>query len=152
MRIFFTSAILVLSLLRPAASADSTLLDGYTWRNRLLLVFSPDTDHPEFIAQNRIFAAVQSELQDRNLLVLRMIPDEPIKIDNKTSVGSSSKTIYRNFSIELEDFRVLLIGKDGTLKLTQTRAVKSSELFNLVDAMPMRRMEMQSKDVFGNQD
>jgi hypothetical protein len=152
MRTAFATAIFALGLSGPAAAASSTLLDDYTWQNRLLLVFTPYPDHPESIAQNAILANVQSGLAERDLVVLRMTPDEPVEIDNKPSTTHSSHTLYRDFSIELEAFRVLLIGKDGTLKLTRTRALGSRDLFDLIDAMPMRRMEMETDAASGSHD
>lgn len=50
MRLFFTLALILLYSTMATASADSALLGSYTWHNRLLLIFTPSQDHPEFIA------------------------------------------------------------------------------------------------------
>ena len=39
-------------------------------------------------------------------------------------------------------FRVRLVGKDGGVRLDRDKPVSTSELFSLIDAMPMRRAEM----------
>lgn len=39
-------------------------------------------------------------------------------------------------------FQVLLIGKDGGVKLRRTAPVAASEITTLIDSMPMRRREM----------
>ena len=138
-------AVLLFSSTMTAASAGSALLDRYTWHNRLLLIFTPHPDHPEFNAQNRILATVEADLIDRDLVVFRMMPGEAVTIDNNLSRASNSAAIYRDFAIETREFRVLLIGKDGTLKLTRSTAVGATELFALIDSMPMRQMEMQTQ-------
>ena len=45
-----------------------------------------------------------------------------------------------------EDFEVILIGLDGGIKLQQTEVLKKEALFNIVDAMPMRRNELNRKN------
>lgn len=152
MRLFFTLALIMLNPTLTTASADAALLDSYTWHNRLLLIFSPSQDHPEFIAQNKGLATVEAGLVDRDLVVLRMMPGAAVTIDNNVSNTGNSDTFYQDFAIETGEFRVLLIGKDGTLKLTRSSAVVTTDLFELIDSMPMRQMEMQSHDSSGAQD
>lgn len=41
-----------------------------------------------------------------------------------------------------EAFTFILVGRDGGEKLRSTEVVKVSKLFGLIDAMPMRRREM----------
>ena len=146
MRTYFILGLLLYGSAMTAAFADSTLIDRYTWHNRLLLIFTPGQDHPEYIAQNRGLAGVEADLIDRDLVVLRMMPGEAITIDNNLSNASNSAAVYRDFAVETGLFRVLLIGKDGTLKLSRSTAVSANDLFVLIDSMPMRQMEMQSQD------
>ena len=152
MRTLFTLLLLVMNPTLAAASADSALLDSYTWRNRLLLIFTPDQDHPEYIAQNSGLAGVGSDLIDRDLVVLRLMPAQAVTIDGDISRGSNSNAIYRDFAIDTSEFRVLLIGKDGTLKLNRPAAVDAIDLFELIDSMPMRQMEMQTRGTSVDQD
>lgn len=140
-----TLCTLVLLLLTTTTASADNLLDHYTWRNRVLLIFTPDRAHPEYVAQNRILDSAGAGLGDRDLVVLRMMPAAAISIDYQPSHENDSRSIYQDFSIKNDDFRVLLIGKDGTLKLTRTRAVSRSDLFELIDSMPMRQREMQTR-------
>jgi len=43
-------------------------------------------------------------------------------------------------------FQVLLIGKDGGVKLRSSEPVSMKDLFGLIDSMPMRQQEMESKN------
>ncbi|MFZ4681470.1 MAG: DUF4174 domain-containing protein [Terrimicrobiaceae bacterium] len=55
--------------------------------------------------------------------------------------------IERDFVVKTRfqegDFSVVLIGKDGGEKLRRNSVLSTRELFAIVDAMPMRRAEME---------
>ncbi|MBT8436488.1 MAG: DUF4174 domain-containing protein [Gammaproteobacteria bacterium] len=135
----------MLNLFSQDTVARGDLLEDYVWQHRVLLIFTPDPRHSEFVAQQEILAGAAAGLIERDLVVLRMTPGNDVKIGPKTSPGISSDRLYRDFSIDPETFRVLLIGKDGTLKLTRSAALATEVLFNLIDSMPMRQLEMQNK-------
>jgi len=40
---------------------------------------------------------------------------------------------------------IILIGKDGGVKLRKTYIVEANEVFDLIDLMPMRRSEMKNR-------
>ena len=125
--------------------AADRLIESYTWQNRLLLVFAPDADDPRLQAQNEILATVQSDLLERDLVILRLLPDSPVTIDQVPVAGSATAAIYRDFGIDRRAFAVLLIGKDGGVKLRRDTAVAANTIFDLIDSMPMRQWEMQNQ-------
>jgi hypothetical protein len=53
--------------------------------------------------------------------------------------------LRKKFGVTADEFEVILIGKDGTVKLRSKAAVSTSALFQLIDAMPMRQEEMREK-------
>ncbi len=55
--------------------------------------------------------------------------------------GDVSLSGYWALEIEAARFKVLLIGKDGGVKLRTQTPVTPLELYQLIDAMPMRRRE-----------
>jgi hypothetical protein len=56
-----------------------------------------------------------------------------------------AKKIRSRFQISREGFEILLIGKDGTVKLRSDKPVSSEDLFALIDSMPMRKREMRNR-------
>ena len=44
-----------------------------------------------------------------------------------------------------ESFRIVLIGKDGGVKLDQAKGISIQEVFDLIDTMPMRQAEIRKK-------
>ncbi len=137
--------VVILGMSGQHSLADEGLLEGYTWQNRLLLIFAPRADDPRLRAQNEILATVEPALRERDLLVLRLLPDSPVSIDKRPVAGSEATTIYRDFAIDRSAFAVLLIGKDGGVKLSSETSVAANTLFDLIDSMPMRQWEMQNK-------
>lgn len=135
---------LVMSI--PFVHADDGLLERYTWQNRLLLIFAPSAEDSRLRQQQEILASNADGLLDRDLVILRLLPDSEPRIDNQPAGGVDSASIYRDFAVEPGDFRLLLVGKDGTLKLSSDSPVPTARLFGLIDSMPMRQWEMQNQD------
>ena len=130
----------------PFVHADDGLLERYTWQNRLLLIFAPSAEDSRLRQQQEILASNADGLLDRDLVILRLLPDSEPRIDNQPAGGVDSASIYRDFAVEPGDFRLLLVGKDGTLKLSSDSPVPTARLFDLIDSMPMRQWEMQNQD------
>ncbi len=105
----------------PAYAADSTELFGdlsqYQWKNRILLITSPSESDNLYRDQAASLLKVYPGLLERDLIVL-------------TRFGEAK-------------FSVTLIGKDGGVKLQREELLSTAELFAVIDAMPMRRAEMQ---------
>ncbi len=135
-----------LALSSPVTHAADDLLEGYTWQNRLLLIFAPSEEDSRLRQQQEILASSTDGLLDRDLVILRLLPDSEPSIDNQPARGVDSASVYRDFAVEPGDFRLLLLGKDGTLKLSSDSPVPSARLFDLIDSMPMRQWEMQNQD------
>jgi len=117
------------------------LMPDLTWKKRVLLVFAPGEQHAGYTSQLGLLEAVEGGLRERDMSVIRVFADERVAIDGQTH-DKSAASFYRRFAVDRDDFRVILVGKDGSVKLDQDRAVASDDLFALIDAMPMRQYEM----------
>lgn len=118
-----------------------TLMPELIWEKRVLLVFAPGEQHAGSRAQFGLLEAVEDGLLERDMSVIRAFADGRVSIDGQ-SHDRAAASFYRRFDVGRDEFRVVLVGKDGTVKLDQDRAVRSESLFALIDAMPMRRYEM----------
>ncbi len=121
-------------------------LNEYQWQNRLILVFNDLDSEVQAQMQLDKFTGQTPELQDRDLLIFR-IDDSQVSdgLDSKvTDIEASS--LRKSFDIDIEEFAVLLIGKDDGVKLRSEEVVSSQELFALIDGMPMRRSEIRRKN------
>lgn len=127
----------------PVQAFDaSRVMPELTWEQRVLLIFSPHGRHADYRRQVDLLGTVKEGLSERDLTVIEAFSDDSVKIGGQAAESGGSG-FYRRFSVGNEEFRVILVGKDGTVKLDRSAAVEHADLFSLIDAMPMRRMEMQ---------
>ena len=109
----------------PATVAD---LDAYRWENRPVLIFAASADDPDYRTQRDALEGAAEGLRDRAIVVLS---------DTRPGDGGALRR-----RLGPRGFELLLFGKDGGLKLRETRPVSAEALFATIDAMPMRRREM----------
>ena len=103
-------------------------LNQYLWKNRIILTFADDEDHPGLIKLKAEMNENECEILNRDLLHFHFSNDH--YFGKLTTTNDQS-------------FRILLIGKDGGIKHESSRSVSILRLFELIDSMPMRQDEMQ---------
>jgi hypothetical protein len=127
------------------AHAEKTDLTQYLWENRVLLVFSPNIQDVRFEAQVKELRQSICDLQDRDMLVFQIINNAGvINLNGSTSKLTGDK-FRKKYQVQSNDYRVILIGKDGGEKMRSHKVISVNEIFNEIDAMPMRQNEMASK-------
>lgn len=83
-------------------------------------------------------------ITDRDLLILH-IEDEKVRFLQKSTTSDLSGNWLRSrYNIPEDEFRYILIGKDGGVKLNNNDFVPNEDLFSVIDAMPMRQREMKN--------
>ena len=100
----------------------------YLWKNRIILTFAEDKEHPDLIKLKVEMNENNCEILNRDLLHLHFNSEG--KTGNHTTTNDQS-------------FRILLIGKDGGIKYESKRSISLIQLFELIDSMPIRQDEMQ---------
>ena len=68
-------------------------------------------------------------------------------LDGQTISRKEAEGLRRRFDVAPGSFAVILIGKDGGVKLRKTEPVKRQELYGLIDQMPMRIREARAARV-----
>ncbi|WP_435415828.1 DUF4174 domain-containing protein [Polaribacter aestuariivivens] len=119
-------------------------MDKHQWKNRVLLVYTDDINSEDFKNQTLILEEHEKELLERKLLVYRFSKD--IYNFNFEKKWKTSNSLYKKYVNNLKSFKVLLIGLDGGIKLTQNSVLKSDKLFTIIDGMPMRKRELKNKN------
>ena len=117
-------------------------LQKYRWENRILLIFTDHKETRQATTQMRLFEKEKDGFVERDLLFFLLSPDE--KVGNPFSLHEE-KQIRKRFNPDDQPFLVVLIGKDGGKKLSAEEILTIKELFDTIDAMPMRRSEMRRK-------
>lgn len=145
--LLWCSLILVLSVvaLKSAWGGEMLDLSPYRWQNRLLFLFSPSADHPAYQALGRELEEQAKGVKDRDLIVFRVLEAGRSFQNGAELSPDQAQALRQRFGVPSDAFTVVLVGKDGGVKLKEARQVPLADLFALIDSMPMRRQEMQER-------
>ena len=139
---FFTPIIFSISLSVAPVFANETVaskeaiiqeaaeisLSDFLWIHRPIIVLADSPDDPRFIKQMSLLRADLSELAERNAIIL-------------TDTDPSLKSALRE-QLRPRGFMLVLIGKDGGVKLRKPFPWNVREISRVIDKMPMRRQEV----------
>lgn len=143
---FFAKLLLPLGLVLGAACAQAQAarptslaqaVRAAQWQKRLLLIGAPSAGQAEFRQQQKLLDRVAEQLKARDFLVLTLPYDQLPAADRRYWTQQLKQSLTR--------FSVVLIGKDGGVKRTETQPLAPADLFGTVDKMPMRRAEMRQR-------
>ncbi len=111
-------------------------LAAYKDKNRVLLVFAPTDKDPSYVEQGKLWQAEKAGFDERQLVVV------PVLADAKKSAGDVPAAVEKRYGVDPKAFSVVLLGKDGHEAFRASKPVKASSLYEVIDAMPMRKVEM----------
>jgi hypothetical protein len=119
--------LLALLLLLPMCSI------AQTQTVRRILLFAPDSNSVELKTQREWLRADAAGVTDRDIyLAVFNLPQK-------------QAAIFKNYQASPAGFTLILFGKDGTVKLRSNKPVPARDLFDLIDAMPMRQAELRQR-------
>ena len=108
--------------------ANSVALDDFRWKRRPVVVFADSADDPAFIEQMDLLRSREDELVERDVIVL-------------TDTDPAAKGAMR-LKMRPRGFMLVLIGKDGGIKLRKPFPWSVREISRSIDKMPMRQREI----------
>ena len=109
----------------PADMAD---LNEFRWKKRPVLVFADSADDPAFIEQMDLLRAQLNELETRDVVIL-------------TDTDPAARQPLR-LRRRPRGFMLVLVGKDGGIKLRKPFPWSVREVSRSIDKMPMRQREI----------
>ena len=125
MKYLITTLLFLLAATLPACQAQ---------QDRRLLQFAYSDKDPNLITQRNWLHADSLGVVERDIWIA-------VFTDPKTF-----RRMYEHHGAARDAFTLVLIGKDGTEKLRSDKPLPARELFDFIDAMPMRQAEMRSKN------
>jgi len=121
-------------------------LKSHRWKDRVLLIQTSSELSDKYQKQLREFNDWGNELKERKLVIYTIVGDtyNVTNYQNKKSNKSwkSTDELFDDLIDKNDDFRVILLGLDGGIKLEKSTVLKRKELFNIIDSMPMRMNEL----------
>ena len=125
-------------------NSNGQSLSDYKWKNRLI-VFTGDISEENSQITNT-YKEMIPELKERKLVFLQITEktvSEMIPHVRRLSVNTKS---YDFLKEDHPNASVFLIGLDGGIKRATNILFKPEELFQIIDAMPMRASEIRRKN------
>ncbi len=123
------------------AETDTRPLDHLRWQNRVIVVMAASGDDPALVEQERRLRAATSDLAERDIVLITATKNA-VTINGSVSDTPSADTLRQAYAEGTSGFQVVLIGKDGGVKLRAAAPVAADDFFALIDSMPMRRREI----------
>ncbi len=104
-------------------------LKQYRWKHRVIVSFAANKSDPLRIELLKQIERHQCEFRNRDLIHIDLL------------LGSKDyQRLSKQFSVTNAEFRLVLVGKDGEVKLN-SEAPSLDAVFSLIDTMSMRQRE-----------
>lgn len=117
-------------------------LSAYQWENRILIISASTANDPDYTKQMEIFENDPASLNERDLILFKVFKNKAIGPKNQQLGKDQLDFLKEEYKLKGVDFKLLLIGKDGTLKKTYLSSTPMKSINQVIDAMPMRKAEM----------
>ena len=121
-------------------------LSQFRWKNRLLFLFAPDGGHPFFVHLHQSLGIQKTETLERDLIIFEIFEFGSSRMNSEFIEPMITRALREKFRATPGEFTVILIGKDGGIKLKRHDRTELKDIFGLIDSMPMRQAEMQKKN------
>jgi hypothetical protein len=126
------------------AETDARPLDDLRWQQRVIVIMAASGEDPALVDQETRLRAAAADLAERDVVLITATGDT-VTIDGATSNVPTADQFRQAYAGGTSGFQVLLIGKDGGVKLRSGEPVAAADVFALIDSMPMRRREMREQ-------
>ncbi|WP_179020979.1 DUF4174 domain-containing protein [Winogradskyella forsetii] len=141
--------LLIVALILMTSKLTGQNLDSHKWENRLILIISTNQDSEVYNNQIEEFETSYKGFAERRLIIYHVLPNQYKTVDYENDKSDnkwrSSSKLFKRYADDQSDFKVVLIGLDGSVKLQQNDLLTTDKLFETIDAMPMRRSEIKNK-------
>ncbi len=110
-------------------------LSSFRWEKRLVIIVDTIQKNA-YSNQIKLFTKSPEELEERDILLFYY--------DGKNLLDTSGKNtdLHLPEGMFQKDSELILIGKDGSIKMRSPLPIDPKEVFQTIDQMPMRRSEI----------
>lgn len=121
-------------------------LQSHLWQHRVVLILAPDAEEAAFRQQIDLWTSRPEEVTDRGLVLYQLFQTTGLGPESEALEPESFSALIRKYGPVPENgLKLVLIGKDGSVKMEREEVTKMQELFGRIDQMPMRRAEIRRR-------
>jgi monofunctional biosynthetic peptidoglycan transglycosylase len=125
-----------------AGAGLTTVLEKLTDQERLFILSAPyDGDTRLSVQVGRLLGSVEA-LADRDLRIVNLMGTRGGRLAGRTLSSGMVRALRERWDLADSEWSLTLVGKDGEVKRRWDDLVEAQEVFDIIDAMPMRRHEM----------
>jgi hypothetical protein len=106
---------------------------------RLVVVFAPARNDANLIRQQALLRQSRAALHERDVHVIEVIGD------SVAGAHDYAAALRQRYGVASARFGVVLVGRDGGVKLRSAEAVVPRLIERTIDTMPMRQREMAAR-------
>ena len=138
--------LILIFFVQCTSQGEEIILKDYQWVDRILLIYSKNQ---EFVDAQLEYLSQPNELIERDLVVIyREYEKFKISSDGLKSINTLDNESINNITNKFflkEESRILLLGKDGLIKISSDNILNSKYIYEIIDEMPMRKLEINQK-------
>ncbi|MBK67806.1 MAG: hypothetical protein CMP22_06715 [Rickettsiales bacterium] len=145
----FTFILMSMTLSNCSNADTPAFFDQYMWQYRPIVLLVKAESNQDYKDQMAQFDRNKTALKDRDIKLIRIIDGQShekarVYINDELKPNLQTNVFFEHFQInpDQDQFTLILIGKDGGVKLKQNQFVPLEQITGLIDSMPMRKKEM----------
>ncbi len=128
------------------SAETSFTLEQYQWKNRVLVVSAPTADDENLREQQNALALSAEEFAERDMVLVTLLDNAESTAADRRLTTEEAATARAALGIRRGSFALRLIGKDGSVKLSRDTATAMTDIYALIDTMPMRQREIPDRE------
>lgn len=128
-----------------AYTQESFALAQYRWKNRVLVISAATEEDKNLRGQQDLVALTQDAFTDNNLVLVTLLDNAGSRAGERELKKEEVAAARAALDISPGLFALKLIGKDGSVKLSGEKAIPMTEIYDLINSMPMRQSEISAR-------
>ncbi len=116
---------------------------------RPLVIFAMSEQDPVARDQIGVVLAAREGFEEREMTLVEVYETGVSRYDNRPMSPASAVRWHGRYRASKWPAEVVLVGKDGGVKRRSARAMAATELFGLIDSMPVRQHEVYERSRSG---
>ncbi|MEL6546463.1 MAG: CIA30 family protein [Myxococcota bacterium] len=121
-------------------------LEEFHWKKRVVVLSGPYADDERVRGQLSKANASRAESDERDIVWVTLFDKGVSQASSRPLSLAEIREVRHKLDLQPGEFSIVLVGKDGSIKLRRSAIAEMSELHDLIDTMPMRRNEMAGSD------
>ena len=114
-------------------------MTAYLWKNSPLIMYAPSPDNIAYHYVKKTLSARFDRIIDRHMVIIEIFKTSIVRTEGKSDSRLNAESPRRLYLTENCRLEVVLIGKNGSLKLRQISILNLDEIYSVIDSMTMRQ-------------